>query len=106
MTEDRWLEIIGTLEEKGVLESRDQVKVDDVTSVERVVFTSNGSRMKLELTRHPKEIDKKTFYSKRIGASVGVTKTYSTEETVLTLKAFRWDEHEQGWVPFAGAGLP
>jgi len=93
------------LEEKGLLESRDNVRVDSMTTVESIIFNQGGNKMKLELIRHPKEIEKKTIFSKRIGAPVSVSSVYSQDENVLTLKAFKWNSESESWEPFDASQL-
>lgn len=66
-------------------------------TAEHIVFDSPMGRVKLRLEEKPKLEDKKYFYSHRAGDAARVEYKFSDKETVLTLKAYKWNELEDDW---------
>ncbi len=98
MTYERWQSLIGDIQDKF-----SNVKVTKVDlaagpgNKEIVEFTSPAGRVKLELTLRPKILDKKTFYSNRIGSSTTVEYEYDEQEKTLSLQAWRLNERAGDW---------
>ncbi len=74
------------------------------TDIEFITFKGPLGRMKLEFISKPVVLDKKTTYSRRIGAETQVDYIYSKDEKSYKLKAYKWDEAREDWVEMeAGA---
>ena len=64
---------------------------------EFVIFESAMGRLKLQLAKKPKLEEKKYHYSHRAGDAARVEYKFSEDETVLQLKAYKWDDDEDDW---------
>ena len=54
-------------------------------------------RLKLQLQKKPKLEDKKYHFSHRAGTAARVEYKFSESETVLALKAYKWDDMSDEW---------
>lgn len=108
MTEERWQEIVSTIEENFKVEDRGvkEVEEDGGEKIEFIIFAGPLGRMKVEWTTRPRVIDKKTTYANRIGSSVRVDYIYSPDEKIQKFKAYKWAEEQNDWLELeAGAGF-
>ena len=73
--------------------------IEDIPNafVESIEFQSPQGKMRLEYTTKPAVLDKKTIYSKSAGSASKVEYTYSPDELVHRLQAYRWDEARGEW---------
>jgi hypothetical protein len=99
MDDEKWQDTIGRIQDDfEVLEHETKELDDSPGSMEIIVFKSPAGKMKLERTTKPLVLDKKALGSKRIGSQTTVEYIYSETEKVHTMKAFKWDETQQGWI--------
>ena len=61
--------------------------------------------MKLELVSKSVVLDKKTFYSNRIGSETKVEYVYSPDEKSHKFMAYKWDDGEGEWMEIDGKNL-
>lgn len=98
MLDERWKEITDMI--KGnfeVLEHEVSDLEDMPGNIEHIVFVHPQGDMKLERTKRPKMLDKKTSYSGRAGSDVNVEYQYSDDEMVDFLQTFLWDDEKERW---------
>jgi hypothetical protein len=62
-------------------------------------------RMRLELVTKPVVIDKKTTYSRRIGAETVVDYVYSPDERSTQLCVYRWSDADADWLEVDGSNF-
>ena len=98
MHQSKWEDLIDKIERLfGFIEHTTEEFPERHMTVETAVFDGAAGRMKLERTVKPLVIDKKVSYSKRIGSDVDVEYVYSEDESVDTVKLFRWDKLAREW---------
>lgn len=100
MTPERWKITIDNLRDKFPVEEEDSIHLDEEggVDIEYVVFKSPLGKVRLEFVSKPVVLDKKTTYSRRIGAETKVEFVYSDTEKSHTLIAYKWDEGIGDWV--------
>lgn len=105
MTPDKWEQIKENIKRNFTVEDQG---VEDVLvetgegpikqgAAEYIIFDGPMGRIKLRLEKKPKLEDKKYFYSHRAGDAARVEYKFSDKETVLTFKAYKWNELEDDW---------
>ncbi|MFA4937110.1 MAG: hypothetical protein WC575_02370 [Patescibacteria group bacterium] len=98
MTHERWQDIVNKVKSQfTVLAEGREPLPERPGEREFVEFQGPQGRMKLELIKRPVVLDKKTFYSKRIGSSTAVEYVYDDKEQTLTFHAYNWNEVEGDW---------
>lgn len=100
MTEEKWLNLLSMIEENfGQIERRkEELSEEEVSSQkETVEFKGPLGRMKLVRFVRPLLLERKTTYSRRAGSETKIDNVYSEEETVTSLKAYRFDEANDNW---------
>ena len=109
MTLEKWEEIKTMVKKQFTLEDagREDLLVETADGTvkqgeaEFIIFDApsslGGGRMKLELQKKPRLEEKKYHYSHRQGDSARVEYKFSEDETVLTLKAYKWDDAADEW---------
>lgn len=114
MTLDRWEEIKNNVRkqfpdfETGTEDlitdtAEGQVKQGEA---EFLVFASPIGRTKLQLQKKPKVEEKKYHYSHRAGDSARVEYKFSETDSVLTMKAYKWDDTEDEWKEIDASKIP
>lgn len=100
MTEEKWKTIVGNIKDGFEVEDEGSEHIDDEggVDIEYIVFQGPLGRMRLELVTKPVVLDKKTTYSRRIGAETKIDYVYSEEDRSSQMTAYKWDENDQGWV--------
>lgn len=83
MTDDRWHDLLGRLQDDGKVQSRETVELEGRPgNVERVVVESPLGRLRLSRTTEPKRLGEKAFYSKRGGSTMNVQASYDESEQI------------------------
>ncbi|MBI2459654.1 MAG: hypothetical protein HYV53_03835 [Parcubacteria group bacterium] len=100
MLPEKWREIAGQIKDNFKVEESGQEHFEDEggADIEYLVFNGPLGRMKLEFISRPVILDKKTKYSKRLGASTVINYIYSPDEKFHKLKAYKWDEALNDWL--------
>jgi hypothetical protein len=97
MTNEKWEETIGLIEEKFGIKNQFKEKIEGGGEKEVIEFQGPLGLMRLERTVKPKTVGFKTLYTKRAGtAAKKVKPVLSTEEKVSFVKAYVWKE--RAWV--------
>jgi hypothetical protein len=105
MTQEKWQEIKENVKKQFGIEEegREDLIVETGEGAvkqgeaEFVIFEGPMGRMKLELQKKPRLEEKKFHYSHQQGQSARVEYKFSEDETVLTFKAYKWDDREDEW---------
>ncbi len=98
MKPERWKEIVFLVKERfEVIEERGFDFENMPGHVETITFLSPLGKMKLEFTRKPVVLDKRTIGSKRIGSQAKVEYTYSDVEETFRLNTYRWNDDQSQW---------
>ncbi|MCK4554017.1 hypothetical protein KAU19_03570 [Candidatus Parcubacteria bacterium] len=99
MSPEKWNNIVGQIEDNFEVEEKGKQHEDDMggIDIEFVIFKGPLGRMKLEFVVKPVVLDKKTTYSRRIGAETKVDYVYSDTEKSHKMRAYKWDEGEERW---------
>jgi hypothetical protein len=105
MTPERWETIKQTVRKQFKLEEEGTEDLIIETGegalkqgeAEFVIFESPMGRLKLELQKKPRLEEKKFHYSHQQGKAARVEYKFSENETVLTFKAYRWDDRAEEW---------
>lgn len=99
MTNERWQNIIGNIKDNFEVEEHGKKHEDEMggTDIEFIIFKGPLGKMKLEFVSKPVVLDKKTTYSRRIGAGTQVDYVYSEDERSYKLRAYKWDEAREDW---------
>jgi hypothetical protein len=100
MLPEKWQNLIGDIKNKFEVEEHSSQHLDEHggTDIEFIIFKGPLGRMKLEFVTKPVVLDKKTFYSQRIGSETKVEYVYSEDEKTHKLLAYKWDEGQNDWV--------
>lgn len=99
MLPEKWENLVDDIKDKFEVEKQDKEHLDDQggTDIEFIIFKSPLGRIKLEFITKPVVLDKKTFYSQRIGSETKVEYVYSEDEKSYKLIAHKWDEDQNDW---------
>lgn len=100
MLPGKWQEIVGKIKDNFKVEEsgREHLEDDGGAEIEYLVFNGPLGRLKLEFISRPVILDKKTKYSKRIGATTVIDYIYSPDEKSHKLKVYKWDEALNDWL--------
>ena len=98
MHPDKWPEIKEKIKSSfEILSERQEENPERRETLEIVEFISPLGKIKLAWITRPKVLDKKTFYSNRIGSDVKVDIVYAEDEFTHTFKVYKWDEAGDDW---------
>jgi hypothetical protein len=99
MDDEKWQNTVGRIKDDfEVFEHATRQFEDGPGSAEYIIFKSPLGKIKLERTTKPLVLDKKAIGSRRIGSQATVEYIYSETEKVHTMKAYKWEESQNGWV--------
>jgi hypothetical protein len=100
MTPEKWQNLIADIKDKFEVEEYNSQHLDEHggTDIEFIIFKGPLGRIKLEFVTKPLVLEKKTFYSQRIGSGTKVEYVYSPDEKTHKLSAYKWDESQNDWV--------
>lgn len=99
MLPEKWQEIIGRIKDSFKVEASGAERIEDGGGdIEYIIFNGPLGRMKLEFISRPVILDKKTKYSRRLGAQTVVEYIYSPDEKSHKLKVYKWDEALNDWL--------
>lgn len=100
MFPEKWRQIVGQIKDNFKVEAdgKERLETEGGAEVEYIIFNGPLGRMKLEFITKPVVLDRKTKYSKRLGATTVVEYVYSPDEKTHKLKAYRWDEAVNDWL--------
>jgi len=103
MTPEKWQDIVGKVKDNFTVAEHNKSHLDEEggIDIEYIIFTGPLGRIKLEYLVKPVVLDKKTLYSRRIGAETKVEYVYSQEEKNYKLKVYKWDEGRDDWLEMA-----
>jgi len=104
MLPEKWENLVDDIKDKFEVEKEDKEHLDEQggTDIESIIFKSPLGRVKLEFITKPVVLDKKTFYSQRIGSETKVEYVYSEDEKSHKLMAYKWDENQNDWIEIDG----
>lgn len=104
MLPEKWENLVDDIKDKFEVEKQDKEHLDEQggTDIESIIFKSPLGRVKLEFITKPVVLDKKTFYSQRIGSKTNVEYVYSEDEKSHKLMAYKWDENQSDWTEIDG----
>lgn len=99
MHDDKWKDTLAMVKSKFTVLEEGREDIEDIPGafMEFIEFISPQGRMRLERTTKPAVLDKKTLYSKTAGRASQVEYTYSKDEIVHRLEAFRFNEGRGEW---------
>lgn len=99
MQDEKWLDTKDMIKRKFTVLAEGREDIEDIPNafVEFIEFSGPTGRMRLERTTKPAVIDKKTMYSKTGGRASQIQYTYSPDEIVHRLEAFRWNDATSDW---------
>lgn len=100
MRPEKWQEIVGNIKDNFKVEESGQEHLENEggADIEYIVFNGPLGRLRLEFTSRPVILDKKTKYSRRLGARTVISYVYSSAEKSHKLKAYKWDEVLNDWL--------
>jgi hypothetical protein len=98
MTYERWQNLISTIKDKFKVTKEGREELNPGPGhVEFIECGTPLGKVRLELIVKPKILEKKTYYSNRVGSQTTVEYRYDENEHTLTLKALRWNEESDTW---------
>lgn len=105
MTQEKWEEIKSNIAKSFAIEEQGRedllVQTGDGEikqgEAEFVIFESPLGRTKLQLQKKPRLEEKQYHFSHRQGDSARVEYKFSETDTVLTFKAYKWDDAADEW---------
>jgi len=107
MTKEKWQNIIGNIKDNFKVEEdgKEHLEQEGGVDIEFIIFNSPLGRVRLELVCKPVILDKKTTYSKRIGAETKIDYVYSEDEKSSKMIAYKWSDDKDEWEEFDGSVL-
>ena len=107
MNLDKWKDLLSTIQDTFEVEDSGEYFEEEQggREVEYVDFISPLGLVRLEFSRRPKVLDKKTIYTNRIGSEVAMEYTYDPENKIEEFAAYKWDDNLDGWVPLENPNL-
>ena len=100
MNDEQWEKIKDTVKDRfEVLEEETEEGENENEIIEFIEVMSEAGKIKLERITKPKVLDVKATYSKRGQSTSGVKFIHSNEEVVHTVKAYKWDDQQDTWMP-------
>ncbi len=98
MIDEKWYYLIEEIEEKFGVEEKNVEEIPERrTTIETVVFTGPGGRMKLERTAKAIVLERQMRYSKRIGGETQEKYVYSDTDKTYRVQLYKWDEATDTW---------
>lgn len=99
MRDDKWKDTAAMIRQKFTVLSEGKEELEGIPNgtAEFIEFESPQGRMKIVRKVTPAVLDKKTMYSKTSGRASQVEYTYSQDEFVDRLSAYRWDDAKEDW---------
>ena len=99
MHDDQWKDTRAMVRQKFKVLDEGREEIEDIPGafVEFIEFETPQGKMRLERTTKPAVLDKKTVYSKTAGRASQIEYTYSPDEIVHRLEAFRFNEQKGDW---------
>ena len=103
MTQEKWEDIKGRVKDdfEVIKEYSQQEEIGEDTAGEKVFevkeiieFKGPLGEIKLEFIKRPPVVEKRTNFSRRIGAEGQVKYIYSAEEVIMKLKAYKKEGEE------------
>lgn len=99
MQEDKWKETLGRIKDSFEVldEGSDHVEDEGGTDIEFIEFVGPLGKMRMEFVTKPVILDKKTSYTRRIGADTNVEYVYSETEKSSKLDVYKLNEDSGEW---------
>jgi hypothetical protein len=99
MQKDKWLDTKSMVKEKFTVLEEGLEEIEDVPrgTVDFLEFDGPQGKMRLEFISTPVVLDKKTIYSKTGATASNVQYTYSEDEFVHRLEAYKWNNNTEDW---------
>lgn len=98
MNQSKWLNLVDMVKNKFTVQSEGEETTDISGEVVKFIEWQNGDReMRAEFHLKPKVLDKKTFYSNRIGSGVKEEFIYADDEIVEFAKFFEKLPENDEW---------
>jgi len=96
---DKWKTILGNIKDTFSVEDEGNVHLEEEggVDVEYIVFDGPLGKIRLEFVTKPVILDRKTTYSKRIGAETKIDYVYSEDEKSHILVAYKWSDTSDDW---------
>ncbi len=92
MTKDRWLDVKASIVEKfEVTRNEREALIDRPGTADILEFTTPAGKFRLEFVEAARATGIATSGGKRVGTAGHVTHTYSHDEQITRLDAYRWD---------------
>ncbi len=97
MTKEKWQELVIKIENSFELIDQGSISGEQKNeSIEFIEWQMPGKQIRAEAHERPKLLDKKTFYSNRIGSKTSEQYIYSEDEVVFFVNFFeRFDENDE-----------
>lgn len=99
MREDKWIDTKAMIKQKFTVLNEGKEDIEGIPNAycEFLEFNGPQGRIRLEYIVKPAVLDKRTVYSK-LGKTAGAVKyTYSQDDFVRRLEAYKWDEGKGDW---------
>jgi hypothetical protein len=98
MTEERWLDLRQKIiSGYTVLDQGEESTAIAGEKVNFIEWEMPGKEMRAEYHTRPKVLEKKTFYSNRIGSDIKEEFVYSNDEQVSFAKFFQKNSEDMEW---------
>ena len=99
MTDERWKNLIESLEDKKSIESRVVENIEGKPgTVERVIAKTPVGRVRLSRSTEPKRLSQKALYSKRGGSTVSVQALYDETDNIHVFMVEIYSPEKNDWV--------
>ncbi|MEI6378983.1 MAG: hypothetical protein WCO55_04965 [Candidatus Falkowbacteria bacterium] len=107
MNLDRWRDLVSNVQDTFEVEEKGEYFEEEQggREVEFIDFVSPLGLVRLEFSRRPRVIDKKTVYSNRIGSDVAMEYTYDMENKIEEFAAYKWDDNLEEWLSLENPNL-
>lgn len=107
MQPEKWTMIKGNVKDKFNVEDEGIEHLDEEggIDIEYLVFSTPLGKIRLEYVVKPVVLDKKTTYSKRIGAETKIDYVYSEIEKSYKLDAYKWNDKNDTWEEIDGSSF-
>jgi len=100
MQPEKWKNLVGNIKDKFEVVDEGAESSDEHGGAETefIVFDGPLGRIRLEYATRPVVLDKKTYYSNRLGGETTVEYVYSETEKAHKLAVKKWDDAADEWV--------
>ncbi|PLX21927.1 hypothetical protein C0584_01150 [Candidatus Parcubacteria bacterium] len=107
MQEEKWKQTIGHIKDTFEVSDEGSEHIDDEggVDIEFIEFVGPLGKMRLEYVSRPVVLDKKTSYTRRIGAETNVEYVYSDTEKTGQLDVYKLNEDTGEWDEVEAANL-